>query len=64
MMKCRWNWCVLVRLLDGDTHRSDGTNPPEVPQIAVSADVVDYDLNFSICAIKKRATEMRVKIAN
>jgi hypothetical protein len=54
-----------MRLLDGDAHRSDGTNPPEMPQIAVIAgDVVDYDLNFSICAIKKRATEMRAKTVN
>ena len=25
---------------------------------------VDYDLNFSICAIKKRATKLRAKLAN
>jgi hypothetical protein len=54
-----------MRLLDGDAHRSDGTNPPEVPQIAVMAGGgVDYDLNFSICAIKKRATQVRAKITN
>lgn len=52
-----------MRLLDGDAHRSDGTNPPEVPQIAViNGDVEDYDLNFSICAIKKRATEVHRKL--
>ena len=55
----------LMRLCDGDAHQSASTIPPDVQQIAELDEPdnldVDYDLNFSICAIKKRATGVRRK---